>query len=346
MVRGNRNVKTGKNKELEIKEGDNEGPVDSMRDIQNDTCILEVVQENKAMLTDLKSVIAQIQETQSKITDKLDSLDHRVINLDLRLTQQGKSIDMLHCDLNDLKGQQKSIEGTVQVTQNRITALETLEQRTKERLNRIERKSRENNLRIVGYQESPNENVEQIVSSVLNTKFGMKLVAIQSAHRTGKNIMYQGKKQPKHIIFKLLNHPDKIHIMQNKAKCLEHENYFITDDMTEDDLELKRRLKPVTTDAESKGQKWKFRNGKLIIGGQLYTGPIPNKDTKTQRPRTNIQINQNFNLPPPLGKEQKRRKDIQDTVIQDNSSWNNRNGGGSPVLGAVGGTIPKKLPTH
>ena len=84
MVRGNRNVKTGKNKELEIKEGDNEGPVDSMRDIQNDTCILEVVQENKAMLTDLKSVIAQIQETQSKITDKLDSLDHRVINLDLR----------------------------------------------------------------------------------------------------------------------------------------------------------------------------------------------------------------------------------------------------------------------
>ena len=171
MVRGNRNVKTGKNKELEIKEGDNEGPVDSMRDIQNDTCILEVVQENKAMLTDLKSVIAQIQETQSKITDKLDSLDHRVINLDLRLTQQGKSIDMLHCDLNDLKSQQKSIEGTVQVTQNRITVLETLEQRTKERLNRIERKSREDNLRIVGYQESPNENVEQIVSSVLNTKF-------------------------------------------------------------------------------------------------------------------------------------------------------------------------------
>ena len=68
MVRGNRNVKTGKNKELkEIKEGDNEGPVDSMCDIQNDTCILEVVQENKAMLTDLKSVIAQIQETQSKL---------------------------------------------------------------------------------------------------------------------------------------------------------------------------------------------------------------------------------------------------------------------------------------
>ena len=48
------------------------------------------------MLTDLKSVIAQIQETQSQITDKLDSLDHRVINLDLRLTEQGKSIDMLH----------------------------------------------------------------------------------------------------------------------------------------------------------------------------------------------------------------------------------------------------------
>ena len=60
--------------------------------------------------------------------------------------------------------------------------------------------------------------------------------------------------------------------------------------------------------------------GKLSIGGQLYTGPIPNKDPKTQHPRINIQKSQNFNLPPPLGKEHKRRKDI--PLIQDNSSWN------------------------
>ena len=95
------------------------------------------------------------------------------------------------------------------------------------------------------------ENVSQIVSNMLEFKFNMNNVAVQNAHRTGKNIIFQGKKQPKHIIFKVLYLTDKIEIMKKKRQCLLGENYYITDDLTESDLDLKKCLKPVMDDAKA-----------------------------------------------------------------------------------------------
>ena len=118
-----------------------------------------------------------------------------------------------------MKKKQNSIEGAVRTTENKVSQLENSVQITTDRLNKYERKSRVNNLRIVGYPEALNENVSQIVLNMLESKFNMNNVSIQNAHRTGKNIIFQGKKQPKHI-FKVLYLADKIEIMKKKRQCL------------------------------------------------------------------------------------------------------------------------------
>ena len=313
--------------------------------------ILDIVKQNKEILTELKTVVSVLQCKQAEIYDKLESLDNRVTNLDLRFCQQGKSIDVLHQDISDMKKKQNSIEGTVRKTENKVSQLENSVQITTDRLNKYERKSRENNLRIVGYPEAQNENVSQIVSNMLESKFNMNNVAIQNAHRTGKNIIFQGKKQPKHIIFKVLYLTDKIEIMKKKRQCLLDETYYITDDLTENDLDLKKRLKPVMDDAKANQKRWKFRNGKLIIEGQLYTGPIPAQSTtkpKVSAIKSKTRIEESkavsrdneWRLPPPEYKQQKRippKSNVLTTTPAKSLLLNEDFEETASSLGAVGG---------
>ena len=46
--------------------------------------ILDIVKQNKEILTELNTVVSVLQCKQAKIYDKLESLDNRVTNLDLR----------------------------------------------------------------------------------------------------------------------------------------------------------------------------------------------------------------------------------------------------------------------
>ena len=63
--------------------------------------------------------------------------------------------------------------------------------------------------------------------------------------------------------------------MKNKADALKDEEYYITEDKTDADMELKKRLSPIIDEARKSNKKWKFRNGKLIIEGTLWIGEIP-----------------------------------------------------------------------
>ena len=70
-----------------------------------------------------------------------------------------------------------------------------------EQQNSLERFSRRNNVRLVGYVESYNEALTEpmtIVKRVLDEKFHMSDVIIEKAHRTGKR-----SARPRQIIFKL-----------------------------------------------------------------------------------------------------------------------------------------------
>ncbi len=62
----------------------------------------------------------------------------------------------------------------------------------------------------------------------------------------------------------------KFDILNRKRTVLQEEEYFITEDMTQKDLERKTELKPVIEEAKQKKIAWKFRNGQLYLNGQLY----------------------------------------------------------------------------
>ncbi len=152
-----------------------------------------------------------------------------------------------------------------------------------EQVNNLERKSREKNLRIIGYPETPGEEPITIVKTVLREKFGMDSVAVDNAHRTGRFVTISGVRKPRHLIFRLVNYGDKHDIMKKKREALKDLDYFITDDMTKADLQKKADLKPVIDEAVRQRKKWKYRNGQLFIDDRLYRGGATSSGGGRQR---------------------------------------------------------------
>ena len=130
-----------------------------------------------------------------------------------------------------------------------------------EEVNKAERFSRRNNIRLIGVPESEGENVNAIVTDILTSKLKMENVEVERAHRDGKPRTYKGKPVHRHILIKLLRYKDKINIFKNWRQSLEGETYRIADDLTKTDLEEKRKWKEEVADLYSKGIKLRFSGG-------------------------------------------------------------------------------------
>ena len=181
--------------------------------------------------------------------------------MDLNLTQQAESLELVHAEvkdfkeiINDTKKGQKILEQCVQDQTTEIAEI-------REDINKLERKSRENNLRIVGMKVDENEVPIDLVKGVLSNKFGLPEIELEVAHRTGKIKYVRGVKQPRHIIFKVQRRDDNYAILKKKRESLQHEAYYITDDMTDADLAKKIGLKLVIEDAKRQNKRWRFKKG-------------------------------------------------------------------------------------
>ena len=93
----------------------------------------------------------------------------------------------------------------------------------------------------------------------------MKDVSIEKVHRTGKN-----RKIGPDIIFKVRDYHDKIQILKKKRDSLKDEDFHIIDDLTEEDMKKKSRLRPAMEQAMCEKKQVCFRNGNIFINGQLY----------------------------------------------------------------------------
>ncbi len=142
----------------------------------------------------------------------------------------------------------------------------------KQEINKLERKSRQNNIRLVGVAEHSGENCLTILKTILTEKFGMNDVEIENAHRTGVERHVNGRRHPKHIIAKVLRRQDKYQIMRDKSDV----QYYITDDQTAADMAKKRAFQPLIDNAKRQGKRWKFRAGRLIVENTVYNDP-PNE---------------------------------------------------------------------
>ena len=136
-------------------------------------------------------------------------------------------------------------------------------------INKLERFTRRNNIRIIGYPESDHENVLEIVDRVL-LDFGFKeKVQVERAHRDGKVYRGHGKPRPRNILIKLLRYTDKINIMKSSKQVLKDKSHRFADDLTRVDLEEKRKWKEEVQALYQQGTKLRFTGGMWRSQGKL-----------------------------------------------------------------------------
>ena len=135
-----------------------------------------------------------------------------------------------------------------------------------EQLNKLERFSRRNNIRIIGYPQHQGEDCLAIAEDLFKDKFNMTNVKLERAHRDGPKM--DGK--PQHLLLKLNCYQDKIKILKQQRQVLCNDSFFCVEDLTKIDLQEKRRWSTQASAAYKEGNKCRFVVGKWRgTGGSL-----------------------------------------------------------------------------
>jgi archaellum component FlaC len=227
-----------------------------------------------AGIGELKDMMQQMMAKQDTLHSKVTDIEGKIGQLDVTLANQGKSLEYVHGEMKDVKEKFTHLEQEHHNLRQEFTQMQAVNNANQykelaEQINRLERRSRERNIRLVGYREKPGENCFQLVEYILCEQIGVQ-ARVEVAHRTGKSTFIDGIKRPRHIIFRVGSVAEKIQILQWQREMLQGECYFLMEDLTLQDLHTKRRLRPIIDQARQDGKMWKFRDGKLIINGQLY----------------------------------------------------------------------------
>lgn len=188
------------------------------------------------------------------ITKAVDSLVENVKRVERDL---GAAIEFESQRVNELQEKNAALEKKISTLDKQMTSLLRESAEQKAGINKAERFSRRNNVRLVGKPENTVEDCIQIVQNVLSDKFGIT-PRIERAHRDGK----PDADRPRHILFKFLSFRDKVTVMKSTRASLANENYFMVDDLTKDDLTEKRRHAQEVSRLYQQGTKLKFSAGK------------------------------------------------------------------------------------
>ena len=213
--------------------------------------------------TQQKDEIKAVRDITNSSKTRFDRIDDSINGINSTLISNKNTLKSLDDEMNDV------VKRTQQLEDDLFYVLDELEL-AKYHLNKLERFGRENNVRLLNYQETQNENVFDIVYGVL-AQLGMPNAEIMKAHRTGKNIQKDGKTLPRQIIFKFLRHTDKHYAIKKQREQLKDYPYYLADDLTGKDLQTKKSFKDVIDQARTAKKRVMFRNGKLVINGKVYS---------------------------------------------------------------------------
>ncbi|XP_038064970.1 uncharacterized protein LOC119735346 [Patiria miniata] len=190
-------------------------------------------------------------------------INRRITQLESNLSE---SIQFESRRISDLEEKVKELEGMRQ-------HIQTIDQQLADHndsLNKLERFSRRNNVRVIGLPQDKDEECLELTKRLLRDKFGLSDIKIERAHRDGPKI--PGK--PQHLLFKLNCYQDKLEILRRQRQALSDESYFCVEDLTKQDLKEKRRWKDDVRKAYQAGKKYRFYAGKWRgSGGVPYVFP-------------------------------------------------------------------------
>ena len=210
---------------------------------------------------DSDSDIESVQEKASDISNlatKLTKLKNRMIQGFESLQQDfAKTIEDLQQSVEELKAENDELRHKCSSLEDRIKALEDNRDSHAELINKNERFSRRNNIRIVGYVSQDGENCLDIAKSVLE-EVGIPSCRLERAHRDGRAVT--GRER--HILAKVSYYQDKVTALKNARRALTNRPYYIIDDLTKTDLAEKRKWKGKVQELYQSGTRLHFAGGR------------------------------------------------------------------------------------
>ncbi|KAJ8025020.1 hypothetical protein HOLleu_35107 [Holothuria leucospilota] len=197
---------------------------------------------------DLTSKFSKILErAMRKISQDLKDLDDEVRGVIDNHTKQ----------IKDLQTKNKRLAERVSTLEEKIQDLHREKESHADQINKQERFSRRNNLRIVGFKTEAEENPIEIAKEVF-TKAGVENCRIERAHRDGRVV--EGRNR--HILVKVSFYMDKVTLLRNSRSHLSQEGYYLTDDLTLIDLKEKRKYSREVAELYRSGTKLRFFGGR------------------------------------------------------------------------------------
>ena len=226
-------------------------------------------------LKQIQSTLADLQSSNHLLLKRLDTVELKMGAIEQKVNESSQELNNLKSSVDFQQETVEKLSNTFQDLAKKnedmaseMNCLKEHSDSVSEQLNKLERFSRRNNLRLVGMEEVVDENALTLVKSFIFDHFGMESVEIERAHRVGKKPQDHGRSRQ--IIFKLLRYTDKVNIVRNARKTLRDTSFRIVDDLTRADLEKKRKLRPLMEQAYRDGRRVRFTDGRLYIDGKLH----------------------------------------------------------------------------
>ena len=124
--------------------------------------------------------------------------------------------------------------------------------------------SRRFNVRFLGVPEQDGENCVKLGEKLLLNKFHVGGSPIENAHCTGKAV--QG--HPRHAIARFYSRVTRMDVLRTARAKLNTTKIRIVDDLTQEDLREKNRVRPLMNELYKRQQRPSFRNGRLYADGK------------------------------------------------------------------------------
>ena len=153
------------------------------------------------------------------------------------------------------------LESRIKELENITTLLDKADKQLSdhsEKINKLERFSRRNNVRTIGLPQDKNEDCMVIVSKLLTDRFDMPNIQLERAHRDGPKT--PGRRQ--YLLVKFNGYQDKIKVLRLQRQVLGDQSFFCVDDLTCLDLQEKRRWSEQVRRCYHNGKKYRFVAGK------------------------------------------------------------------------------------
>ena len=222
-----------------------------------------------------ESIINYMSGNTTLLMEKIDKLNNRMERIEERLNTTVKEVDeikesidftqeIMDKKITDMhETQTQNIEKLKSTYEKEITAANKLIGNLAEKLRSLEDRSRRNNLRIDGIEESEKETwkeCETKINGLFKNRLGLdKEIIIERAHRVGK----ANEERPRTIVLKLLNFKDKEDIMKSRKK-LKNTGIYIDEDFSEATMKIRKDLRKQMKEERAKGMYSIISYDKLV----------------------------------------------------------------------------------